>query len=232
MMKKTRIFYIGLLVFLVLAMTACGDKDKSEKEAQKQEGIEITKDEKVADDKIVAQVNEHEITGQYYNSFYIQTKMKLHQFGEDTDDKEVVKDQTLEELIAHELLRQEAESKGIKVSEEELDSEFEQLKIESGEQLTDYLKEFDLTEDAFKDQMEYSLVLNEYLTKELPVEEVPDEDAKELYKELTKDDKKEVPEFSEVKGVLKEQIAQQKQQEALQGKLASLKKDAKIEKKI
>src|SRR5699024_2729980 len=98
--------------------------------------------------------------------------------------------------------------------------------------LTDYLKEFDLTEDAFKDQMEYSLVLNEYLTKELSVEEVPDEDAKELYKELTKDDKKEVPEFSEVKGVLKEQIAQQKQQEALQGKLASLKKDAKIEKKI
>ncbi|GEN31752.1 hypothetical protein HNQ35_002141 [Cerasibacillus quisquiliarum] len=230
-MKNLRVFLIGLMICaLLIIMAACGEKSNDGDKTQQNTDLTISEEEKVIDDKIVAEINGHKITGQYYNSLYIQTKMKRHQFGQDIDDQEAIKNDTLDELIAHELLRQEAEAKGIHVTKDEVEEEFTKLKNENGEQLNDYLEEFQLTEESFKEQIMYSLVYMKYVGKEIPVK-VSDEEAKELYEELKKDDEN-LPTFDDIEGVLKEQISQRKQQEKLQKKIKQLKETADIETKL
>lgn len=230
-MKNLRTISIGFMICVLLFMlAACGKQSEDDKKTKQNQQITISEDEKVADDQIVATVNGHKMTGQYYNSLYIQTKMKHHQFGGDIQDKEAIKGETLDELIAHELMRQEAESKGIHVTEEEVEAEFAKLKEENGEQLDDYLNEFKLTEESFKEQIMYSLVYIEYVEKEIPVD-VSDDEAKELYDDLKKDDEN-LPTYHDIEGVLKEQISQRKQQEKLQKKIEDLKETAEIEEKL
>ncbi|HEY4600947.1 MAG TPA: SurA N-terminal domain-containing protein [Cerasibacillus sp.] len=230
-MKNLRTISIGLMICaLLITLTACGEQKKDDEKAKQSDELTISEEEKVADDKVVAEINNHKMTGQYYNSLYIQTKMKRHQFGQDIEDREALKNDTLDELIAHELMRQEAEVKGIHVTEEEVEEEFNKLKEENGEQLDDYLKQFQLTEDSFKEQIMYSLVYMKYVEKEIPVK-VSDKEAKALYDDLKKDDEN-LPTYDEIEGVLKEQISQRKQQEELQKKIKELKETAKIKEKL
>jgi len=219
-----------MICALLITLTACGEQKKDDEKAKQSDELTISEEEKVADDKVVAEINNHKMTGQYYNSLYIQTKMKRHQFGQDIEDREALKNDTLDELIAHELMRQEAEVKGIHVTEEEVEEEFNKLKEENGEQLDDYLKQFQLTEDSFKEQIMYSLVYMKYVEKEIPVK-VSDKEAKALYDDLKKDDEN-LPTYDEIEGVLKEQISQRKQQEELQKKIKELKETAKIKEKL
>jgi|SRR5699024_1591778 len=235
-MKK----FLLLIVTASLAITlaACG-ADSADEENQGEENVaeqanaevEVTEDEKVDDEEVVVNINDAGVKGTQYNLIYAQTKMQMHQFGQDINDLDSIKENTLEELIAQELVKQDAKEQGVEVSDEEVQTEFDNFKEENEEELQSYLDEFELTEETFKDQLFFSLVLDKYLDEQIEVDEVSDEEAKEMYDNL-KEQNEEIAEYDELEDDIKSSLENQQAQEKLQVKLEELKESADIEKLI
>src|SRR5699024_12261410 len=106
-MKK---YIVGcLLVVLAMVLVACGDKKDEEEETKGEENplapsVDISDEEKVDDDKVVAIVNGSEVKGGVYNLVYAQLKLQSAQLG-DTKDNEEMKDVTMESVIDRELCK-------------------------------------------------------------------------------------------------------------------------------
>jgi major membrane immunogen (membrane-anchored lipoprotein) len=233
-----------MLIFAVLSiavlLVACGsktsdqEKDKgndnqSTGEVNNQE-IEFNHDEKVNEDTVVANINDIEVTGEIYNLIYVQTKIQLNQFGEDISDLDKVKEIAIDGLINQEIIKQDAKKAGIVVSEDELTSEFEAIKSENEEQFQTYLEKYQLTEEAFRNQLSFAIMHDKYVESELPTIEISDEEIETVYNELK--DNGEIAKLKDVAEQLKQELTIQKEQENLQERLEELKKDATIEKLI
>ncbi|MFD2044299.1 SurA N-terminal domain-containing protein [Ornithinibacillus salinisoli] len=224
---------VGLATFLV----ACGDDKDTEEETEgkdqktdEQAGqeVDVTEDEKVAEDEVVATINGTEVTGDQYNPVYLQTKLNAANYGMDVSDQEALKEQTINELIAQELIKQEAEDKGVEVTDEEVQNELDVYKEENGDEFSAYLEQVQITEDEFKDQIGFTLMLNKYMEQELQVDEISDEEIKDTYDQL-KEENEDIMSFEEAKTVLKQNLTKQKQNELLQAKIDELKEQAEIE---
>lgn len=227
-MKK---YIVGLLVVLLAGvLVACGDDKKEEGEGKSTEqAVEITEDEKVDNEKVVATVNGEDIVGKTYNLVYSQLKLHAGAFDQDMDIDEIKK-ATMESLIDRQLLFQQAKEEGIEITDEVVNSEFETIKTESSEALDTLLEQYQITEDGFKDQLKFELTLNEYLAKTIEVS-VTDEELEERY-EKAKEGNDSIPEFDEIKDQLKKQLLQQKTDEELQAKIDKAKEKSEIEEKI
>jgi hypothetical protein len=231
-MKK---IFALIAIGIILVLTACGD-DKKEENASKEastdpQEVKMEKDEIVADDKVVIEINDTEVKGDRYNAVYLQTKMRVAQFGQNIKDKENIKEVTLNELIAQELIKQEATKSGVEVSDEDVQKEFDELKSQNEDNFNDYLTKFKLTEESLKDQIRFSKTLNKYMEQEIKVEEVTEEDIKETYEQLKKD-MDEIMKFEEAEPIIKDQLTSQREAEALQQKVEELMKQAEIKKHI
>ncbi|WP_042142331.1 SurA N-terminal domain-containing protein [Paucisalibacillus sp. EB02] len=231
MKKIISILVIGLIILLA----ACGDDEKEDNDSKEAntnpQEVTMEKDEMVADDKVVVEINDSEVKGDRYNAIYLQTKMRVAQFGQDTEDKENIKEVTMNELIAQELIKQEAKKSGIEVSDEEVQKEFEELKSQNEGTFNDYLEKFKLTEESLKDQIRFSQTLSNYMDQEIKVEEVTDADIKETYEQLKKD-MDDIMTFEEAEPIIKNQLTSQRQADALQQKVEELMKQAEINKHI
>jgi hypothetical protein len=229
LIKKYKLVFAALVVALLLV--ACGKSEEKEPDADQETGVdlEIKDEEKVPEDDVVAVVNGEDVFGKTYNLVYAQLKMFSGQFGEEVDTDEI-KEATMDSLIDRQILMQEASTKGIEVSKETADSEFATLKSENEENLTDLLEQFQMTEETFKEQLQFELTLTEYKDKEITVS-VTDKEIEEYY-EKAKEGNDEIPEFDEIKAELKDNIEQQKRDEALQQKIDEVRKKAKIENKL
>ena len=224
-MKK---YFLGLFIFLLtINLVACsndGNGQKSEKEA-----VEISEEEMLPEDEVVAIVNGEEVTGKTYNLVYTQEKMYQSQFEEDIDLDEMKKS-TIELVIERQILFQEARKEGIEITDEEASKELERIKEESPETLETLLAQFQLTEEDFKGQLKYELTMYEYMNRVIEVS-VSDEELEEYY-EKAKEGNEDIPEFDEIKHNLRAQLTELKTQEALQEKIEEAKSNAKIDKKI
>jgi hypothetical protein len=221
-----------LLLSLVFILGACGDEEEEKtNEVMQPQDIKVEEDEAVAEDKVVITINGTEVLGDRYNTTYLQTKMRAYQFGQDIDDKDNIKEITLNELIAQELIKQEAKNQGVEVSEEEVQAEFDKLKTQDEKQFNAYLETYDLTEDTLKEQLRFGQTLKQYVAKEIEIEEVTDEDIKETYEELKKD-MDDIMTFEEAEPIIKAQLTQQREADALQVKVEELMEKADIEKNI
>lgn len=232
-----RKYLIGsMLLLLAMALVACGDKEESESTDETGnpmgEPVDISDEEKVDADEVVAIVNGTEIVGSIYNTIYANLKLQSTQMS-DEFDKEEVKEATLESLIDQELVRQEAESEGIEVSEEELDEEISMIKEQNEEGYKTLLEQFQMTENDFKEQLRIDLIRFEYADKKLDVA-ISDDDVKKKYDELKEEveEEEELPEFDEVKDQIKQSMEQEELTLALDEKVEMLKEKAKIERKI
>src|SRR5699024_1665844 len=113
--KRILTIFIGISILLLVS--ACGDNGNNEnsesaeaEDPETPEQVEISKEELVDDDEVVATVYEAEILGSKYNPAYRERK-ELENLSNETDkeiDKEKVKEITLEGLIGQELINQEA----------------------------------------------------------------------------------------------------------------------------
>ena len=236
-MKK---YIVGsLLLILAMVLVACGDKDE-EDEATGEENplapsVDISDEEKVDDDKVVAVVNGNEVKGGVYNLVYAQLKLQSAQLGDETDNEEM-KDLTMESVIDREIVIQEAKEEGIEITEEEADKEFKTLKEENSEALDTLLEQYQITEDGFKEQLRFELIMDEFLSETIDVD-ISDDDVKEFYDEAKEeaeegDSEGEIPEFDEVKDQIKESMEQEEMTLALQDKVDEVKETAEIERKI
>lgn len=221
-----------MMIGLIAILAACGD-DKEEKaqETIQPQDITMEEDEKVADDDVVISINDTEVSGDHYNTIYLQTKIRASQFGQDIEDKENIKEITLNEIIAQELIKQEAESLGIEVSEEKVQEELDTLKSENEEQFETYLETYNLTEDSLKEQIRFSQILSQFIEEEIEIAEVTEDDIKETYDQLKKD-MENIMEFEQAEPIIEQQLTQQREADALQAKVEELMDDANIEKHI
>src|SRR5699024_10817485 len=149
--KRILTIFIGLSILLLVS--ACLDNVNNENiEAEAEntetpEQVEISKEELVADDEVVATVNETEIMGSKYNPAYRERKeLENLSTGPDQEiDKEQIKEITLEGLIGQELINQEAKELGIEVTDEDIEEEIEMIESQEGDVLDSLLEQFDWT---------------------------------------------------------------------------------------
>ena len=233
-MKKLLMVLLTLTVAVTLA--ACGNDDTDTEESkqsedntseQAQQELEITEEEKLADDSSVAIVNGEEINGIDYNPIYSQVKSTMYQYGQDVSDLDMIKNQTVDILIDQTLIKQDAETQGIEVTEEEAQEELDTIKESSNEEeFTSLLEQYNMTEKEFKNQLMDDLVTIKYV-EEFDAK-VSDEEVQEYYDQL-KEQNKEIGELEEVEGQIKEILVNEKQSEQLRGKVEELKEGAEIE---
>lgn len=230
--KRLMMFIMVLSLAFILA--ACGnDKTKEDQPSDEPAGQEVNfaDEEKVNEDEVVANINGVEVKGSAYNLIYVQTKIQMQRFEQDIDDLDAVKEMAVNALINQEILRQDAADVGINVSEDEVTAELEDIKSENEEEFLTFLERYHLTEAAFKDQLNFAIMHDKYITSEISTDEVTDQEIQDIYGQL-KANNPEVPKLEDIESKLKEELKTQKQQENLQEKLEELKETATIEKLI
>src|SRR5699024_1938276 len=152
--KRILTIFLGLRILLLVY--DYGDNGNDEKsESAKTENREtpeqgdIYKEELVADDVVDDTENEKEIMCSKYNQAY--RKRKEHEnlsTGTDKEnEKEQIKEITLEGLIGQELINQEAKELGIEVTDEDIEEEIEMIESQEGDVLDSLLEQFDWTEE-------------------------------------------------------------------------------------
>lgn len=233
-----KLVMLALALGLVFVLAACGGDDNADDDAAQEnseeaagspEDFEVTEDEKLKDDEVVAKINDQEIKGEQYNALYPQIKMQISSMGEDVGQGEM-KDQTVEALVSQELLRQAAEEKGIEASDDEVDEQIDEFKSQDEEQYEAFLDQYQLTEDTLKDQLKFELTLDQYAEEEFDDLEATDSEVKEMYAQLEAQggEGQEIPELEDVEDQIKAQITQQKKAEKTQEKVDELKEEADV----
>ncbi|MBD1382852.1 SurA N-terminal domain-containing protein [Metabacillus arenae] len=254
-MKKT--MYILITGLLAVVLTACGSNEES-KNSNKEAKTETTQNEqqkqeeqmkemqkkleaqKVEDNKTVAVVNDKEILGSDYNALLSSSQMQFQQMGQDPTSKEAakqVKEQTIDSLVGQTLLLQEADKKGYKASEDEVKKQLDETKknFKSDKEFKDAMKKAGLDMNKLETQIADNIKYTQYVEKEIPVDEVTDEEIQTYYDQVSKQGEssgQKPPKLEEIKPQIKQQLEQQKKQEKLTKQVEELKKGAKIDIKI
>ncbi|WP_171038170.1 SurA N-terminal domain-containing protein [Aquibacillus sediminis] len=190
---------------------------------------EVVANVQVEEDTVVANVNGKEITGQKFNMLLNQTVSMLQQYGQDASDEDLVKQQTLDAAVSQEVLSQELDNQGIEVSSDDVEAQIDQLKqnFETDEQFQEYISQMSLTEEGLQQQMAYEMKVQQYQDAELDVE-VTDEEVEEMYDQLSSQNE-EVPELSELRPTIEEQLENQKKNSQLTQRIQELQENAEIE---
>lgn len=215
-----------------------GQPSEKEQAAAMEEMQKKLEAQQVEDDKVVAIVNDKELKGIEYNGALAATQMQYQQMGQDPTTEELakqIKEGTIETLIGQTLLLQEADKKGYKATDEDINKEIETLKAnyENDKAFEEALKKNKLTLDELKKQVADNVKYTQFVEKDVKVEEVTEEEAKEFYEKMaSQGDSEQTPKFEEVKDKVKQQLQGQKTQEKLAQVVEDLKKKAKIDIKI
>ncbi|WP_408009004.1 SurA N-terminal domain-containing protein [Pseudalkalibacillus sp. A8] len=251
-----KIMYTALVALFALALAACGgneeskgdeknkdgqqnnkDKEQTEQTEQMEEMQKKMEEQQVDEDKVVAQVNDEEIKGIDYNRALGQMQMQYQQMGQDPTSKEVaeqLKEQVVNGLVDFEVIVQEAKAKGYEASEEDVNKQIDEIKgqFDDEKKFEEALKTNKLTEDQLKEQIADQIQYETYVEKEIPADEVSEEELKKHYDQMKEAQGDQAPKYEEVKDQLKQQLQQQQKQEKVAQKVKELKKDAEISVKI
>ncbi|MDD7362791.1 MAG: peptidylprolyl isomerase [Peptoniphilus sp.] len=131
---------------------------------------------------------------QYEKEYKVQAQQAMAQFGKDFLEQsaqdgsnktmgELMRENTLENLIGLEVVKQDAEKKGITVSDKEVDSELDKMKQMYGgeEQFNEILKSNNMDLNELKDYTKTNLLMQKYQKKMLKDLEPKEEEIKEYY---------------------------------------------------
>ncbi|MEI4791080.1 SurA N-terminal domain-containing protein [Bacillus sp. FJAT-53060] len=248
-MKKVSYTLIACLLSVGLAACSSNDakQDKqndSAKQADQKEQLKQMEDmqkkldaQKIDDQKVVATVNKDKITGSEYNSALSTIQGQFQQTGQDPTSKEgaqEVKKQTIEALVGQELILQDAEKKGFKASDKQVDKQLKEEKkqFKDNAQFEEALKKSGLTIDLLKGEIADSIKYSQYVEKEIKTASISEKDVKayyDQYAEQIKKQKQKAPEYKDVKSQIKKQLESQEKQKEIQKEIEKLKKSAKID---
>lgn len=195
--------------------------------------VEITDEEKAAEDAVVLVVNGEQVYGKAYNDSYFNTKRYMMQNGQDVTDTDFLKEQTMTTLTSYTLLQQDAESKGIAISDADIDEAIEETKaqFESEDAYKEALTQLAFTEESFRLTLKEQLLQQVYIDEVIDTEPVTDAEVNEFY-DLLKEQLEEAPALEEVRDQIEVQIQQSKIQQAFLVQIEALSDSAEIEKKI
>ncbi len=192
---------------------------------------------------VVAVVNGTEITKDefvpLFQTQFQQMSMQAQQSGQPVDEKQL-KTQTAENMVATELLSQEAEKRGISISDKEVDKGLKEAAEASQMSEKDFLaamKKQGLDEAAVDSQLKTQLGIEKLIADEHGEFTVSDEEIGAAYQQAKTQQEQmgaqsgqggQMPPLEKVRPQLEEQVKSQKSTEATQKYAEKLRKDADV----
>lgn len=194
---------------------------------------------------VVAEVNGEEVTRDefvpVYEASYQAAASQAQMTGEEPDE-DALRKQALDDLVDTELLAQEADSRGIEVSDEDIDAELTDLAEQNGMKSADELLEAvagqGLDEEQARDQVETQVMVEQLVVDENGPIEPTDKELRTIYDEAkaqqaqSGQEGQKFPPFAEVRDQIVDQAVAQETGEVAQGLLEDLKADADISLKL
>jgi hypothetical protein len=252
---------LGLsLAAAMLALAACGGGDDSSGKAESSE--EPTSQEESAQEEsagaeqapepdlegipdVVAEVNGQEVTKDdfvvLYEAQFQQAAMQAAQMGGEQPDEDALKEQTADQLVDTTLMAQEAETRGIAVTEEDVDAELaavaKQNQLGSVEELFAALEKQGATEEQARAQLESQMVIEQLVADEAGPVEPTEQELRKIYDAARKQQEQSgqqggqaqaIPPYAKVKPQLVEQAKSDRMAQVAQTLVAALREDADI----
>lgn len=232
---------LGLTLSVSLvAFAACGspeDKPADDQTSAAEQGQDSgqSQDGKPSTDgipEVVAEVNGKKITKDdfvpLFETQYQQMQMQAQQSGQPVDEKDL-KNQTAENLVSTELLRQEAENRGIKVSDKDIDKALGESAKSSQMSKKEFLaamKKQGMDEKKVHSELKTQLSIEDLIKDEYGEFKVSGEEIGQAYEQAKAQQEQmgqqggqqpqEVPPLEEVRPQLEKQVKSQKSTEATQ----------------
>jgi len=250
--KRTRTVLGLVAAGAMLTLSACGGGDSDSASADKEASASDSPSASAGASQgaepdlegipdVVAEVNGEEVTKDefvpVYESQFQQAAMQSQMSGQAPDD-EALKKQTVDNLVDTELLTQEAESRGIEVSDEDVDAELTDLakqnQMGSAEELLEAVAKNGLTEEQARSQVETQVLVEQLVADEDGDAEPTDKELRALYAEAKQQQAQsgqkgqKIPPFAEVRSQLVEQAKAEQVGKVAQALVEDLRKDADI----
>ncbi|GAA1518150.1 SurA N-terminal domain-containing protein [Brevibacterium permense] len=253
---RTKRWLLGLAMSVsVVALAACGSQGdeakpkESSAAAEQSPGADSTQDQQGKPNtkdipKVVAEVNGEKILKDdfvpLFETQYQQMQMQAQQSGQPVDEKDLKK-QTVENLVSTEVLVQEADKRKIDVSDKDIDKGLKESAKSGQMSEKDFLKAMkdqgmdeENVRSELKNQLKIEgLVEDEYGEFEVSGEEIGQayEQAKSQQEQMAQQGgqgQQEMPPIEDMRPQLKEQVKNQKSQEATQKYAKKLRKQADV----
>ncbi|MDR7254831.1 peptidyl-prolyl cis-trans isomerase SurA [Nocardioides sp. BE266] len=190
---------------------------------------------------VVAEVNGEEVTKDEFVPIYevaFQQATSQAQMGGQAPDEDALKKQTVDELVDTELLSQEADSRGIEVSDDDVDAELETLakqnQMGSAEELLKAVEKQGMSEDQARSQVETQVMVEQLAADEDGSIDPTEKELRALYAQAKKQQAQsgqkgqKIPPFAQVHDQLEEQARSEQVGKVAESLLKDLRKDADI----
>ncbi len=183
----------------------------------------------------VATVNGVAITKSAYDSQLASVIASLKTQGVDTENADnlaKIKTQALDDMINNELVLQEIAKLGIKVSDADVEKQYQLLATQAGgvDKLQAQISAASLTDTQFRANIARQLSIQTYLLQNIDISTATATDAEaQTYYDTNVKGQTNAPKFADVKDQIKQQIIASKQQLLVNTFLASLRAKAQVE---
>ena len=158
--------------------------------------------------------------------------------GGQAPDEDALKKQTVDELVDTELLSQEADSRGIEVSDDDVDAELETLakqnQMGSAEELLEAVEKQGMSQDQARSQVETQVMVEQLADDEGGPIAPTEKELRALYAQAKQQQAQsgqkgqKIPPFAQVHDQLEEQARSEKVGKVAESLLKDLRKDADI----
>ena len=245
---RTRTVLGSLAVAAVLALSACsgggsGSDADATKDASPSADASAGASEPDLDGipDVVAEVNGEDVTKEEFVPIYeatFQQAAAQAQMSGQAPDEDALKKQTVDDLVDTELLSQEAASRGIEVSDQDVDDELETLaeqnQMGSADELLAAVEKQGVTEDQARAQVETQVMVEQLVADEDGPFDPTEKELRALYAQAKQqqaqagDQAQQIPPFAQVRDQLEEQARSQEIGKVAGALVKQLRKDADI----
>lgn len=230
----------------LLVLTACGgsDGDSSGSAASDESSAQASGAEVDGIPEVVAEVNGEQVTRDEFVLIYeaqLQQATAQAEAGGEAPDEEALKEQTANNLVDTELLAQEAESRGIAVSDEDVEAELTSLaesnQLGSAQEFLDAVEEQGTSEEQVRSQVEIQVMVEQLVADEAGASDPTEKELRTLYAQAKKQAQQQaqaggqaqqIPPFAQVRDQLAEQVQTEQVGTVAQALVDELRKDADI----
>jgi peptidyl-prolyl cis-trans isomerase SurA len=190
---------------------------------------------------VVAEVNGEEVTKDefvpIYEAAFAQAASQA-QMGGEAPDEEQLRKQTADDLVDTELLAQEAEARGLEVSDDDVEAELadlaEQNGMKSADELLKAVEQQGVTAEQARDQVETQVLVEQLVADENGPIEPTDKELRALYAQAKEqqaqagEGAQQIPPFAQVRDQLVEQATNQEIGKVATALVEDLRADADI----